>query len=173
MLGNVLGPFISRNRKELGLSLRAMAEKAQISPSQLSKIENGSAKSPNDETLERIAYALNVDKDRLFALAGKLSKDSVNDAARYIPAFLGDLAVRETAATYEPGYTPVNKPDYLSDLEGYAFGREEFVAKIWEVVREQWPEAPRPVIEKLVLEMVAAHDLTVRRHARKPDAPQG
>ncbi|WP_134903446.1 helix-turn-helix domain-containing protein, partial [Paenibacillus polymyxa] len=48
------GEFIQRKRKEKKLSLRDVAAAAEMSPSQLSKLERGLVKDPTDITLNKL-----------------------------------------------------------------------------------------------------------------------
>lgn len=75
MFENQLGEFIREKRKELGFSVRGIAAKAEISFSQWSKLERGMVKDPTDETLSKVSYALNVDRDRIYTLAGRIPPD--------------------------------------------------------------------------------------------------
>ncbi|RCX22896.1 transcriptional regulator with XRE-family HTH domain [Fontibacillus phaseoli] len=75
MQENLLGEFIREKRQELGFTVRDIAEKAEISFSQWSKLERGLVKDPTDETLEKVSYAINVDKESIFALAGRISPE--------------------------------------------------------------------------------------------------
>ena len=64
--GNLMiGEKIQKLRKEKNLSLRALAEKAGISKSTLSDIENGNT-NPTTNTLNKLAIALNVSLEDLF-----------------------------------------------------------------------------------------------------------
>lgn len=51
-------------RIEKGYTVRGLAEKAQIAPSTISKIENGSAL-PDLSTLDQIAYAMEINPFKL------------------------------------------------------------------------------------------------------------
>lgn len=62
---NQLGEKIKAMREEAGLGLRDLAAKANVSPSMLSQIENGSA-NPSINTLKNIAVVLNVPLYRFF-----------------------------------------------------------------------------------------------------------
>ena len=56
-------------------TLRQLAARTGIEPSYLSKIERGLEKPPSEEMIIRLADELEVDRDVLLALAGKLSKE--------------------------------------------------------------------------------------------------
>lgn len=57
------------------MSLRAMASKVDLEPSYLSKIERDIEPPPSEQTIIRIADALDEDPDVLLAMAGKVSAD--------------------------------------------------------------------------------------------------
>ncbi len=75
------GTYIRQSRERLQAqdkrrySLRAVAQRLDIEPSYLSKIERGTFNPPSEELICRIAEELNEDKDVLLAMAGKLSSD--------------------------------------------------------------------------------------------------
>lgn len=60
-----VGRRVRRLRTERGISQIALADQAELTRSNLSRIENGRAE-PGIRTLERIARALNVDVRDLF-----------------------------------------------------------------------------------------------------------
>jgi transcriptional regulator with XRE-family HTH domain len=59
-----IGQAVRRKRKELGLSLRGVAEKTGISASTLSRIENGAGK-PDADNIARLSAWLNVPLERM------------------------------------------------------------------------------------------------------------
>ena len=71
------GEFIRKHRLALNppVTLRGFAEKVDISPTYLSKIERGDFDPPAEDTIIRIAKELGCDEDKLLALAGKISSD--------------------------------------------------------------------------------------------------
>lgn len=62
-------------RKERGLSLRKLAAEAEISPTFISKVENGHVSPPSHDAICRVAKALGRDHFELLLLAGKLPKE--------------------------------------------------------------------------------------------------
>lgn len=82
MQDNLLGEFIREKRLELGFTVRDIAKKAEMSFSQWSKLERGAVKDPTDETLVKVSYALNVDKESIFTLAGRIPPEfDINEYA--------------------------------------------------------------------------------------------
>ena len=75
------GQTIARARKDKGVSQRELAmqivkeDGAPISPQYLNDIERDRRNPPGDHLLEQLAGALDLDKDYLYFLAGKLPSD--------------------------------------------------------------------------------------------------
>ena len=63
-----VGEVIRRRREQLGLSVRALAEKVDFSPSFISQVENGQV-SPSISSLERIGFAIGLTLSKLFEAA--------------------------------------------------------------------------------------------------------
>jgi transcriptional regulator with XRE-family HTH domain len=82
----MIGNNLKRLRKEKKMSLRALSEKADVSKSTLSDIENESVKSTTITTLEKIADALDVS-------VGYLIGESTN--------YIIDKQLEELGLTYE------------------------------------------------------------------------
>ena len=64
-----LGRAIKRRREELGLSLRDVADKTNVSASTLSRIENGTGK-PDADNIARLTSWLNMPVDRVMKKQG-------------------------------------------------------------------------------------------------------
>ena len=71
------GVRIRQLRKEAGMTLRELAAKVNIDFTYLSKIESGTVPPPSEKVISRLSKALNVGKDELLILAGKLPSDVV------------------------------------------------------------------------------------------------
>jgi len=77
-LASELGQLIAATREERGLSLRALAREVEKSASFLVMIEkNDPPPGVAEETLCRIAEALELDPDHVITLAGKTPEDVV------------------------------------------------------------------------------------------------
>ena len=77
---NAFGKYVRKKREELRsqdarYSLRQVAERINVQPSYLSKVERGIEAPPSEETILRLAEDIDVDSDVLLALAGKVSSD--------------------------------------------------------------------------------------------------
>ncbi len=69
-----LGEYIRAQRRQAELSLRKLADLAQVSDPYLSQIERG-LKRPSAEILQQIARALEVSAESLYVRAGILDED--------------------------------------------------------------------------------------------------
>src|SRR5687768_16493455 len=74
------GDYIRQRREELrekdpAFSVRQVAARIGVEPSYLSKIERVEEAPPSEETIRRLAQALDEDADVLLAMAGKVSGD--------------------------------------------------------------------------------------------------
>ena len=69
-----LGDYIREQRRQAELSLRKLADLAQVSDPYLSQIERG-LKRPSAEILQQIARALEVSAESLYVKAGILDED--------------------------------------------------------------------------------------------------
>jgi transcriptional regulator with XRE-family HTH domain len=77
-----IGRAIRRKRKELGLSLRGVAEKTGVSASTLSRIENGAGK-PDADNIARLSEWLNVPLERM--IGGPLVGEQGTRPVIYFP----------------------------------------------------------------------------------------
>ncbi len=68
--GTRLGRELKEARDAAGLSLRAVAEGADVSPAYVQKLERGDVRAPSPRRLERLAGVLGLDYGRLMAAAG-------------------------------------------------------------------------------------------------------
>lgn len=68
------GEMFRRRRLELGLTLRAVCERTEITPSYLSDIEND-RRIPAESKLEKLASILGLDLEYLLASSGRLGDD--------------------------------------------------------------------------------------------------
>ena len=69
-----LGTFIKEKRMEKGLSIRKLAELAEISHTEVKRIEDGLRKQTSPQVIRSIAAALNVPYEELMAAAGYLDE---------------------------------------------------------------------------------------------------
>jgi transcriptional regulator with XRE-family HTH domain len=79
-MDNDFGEYIRQRREELrakdpAFSVRRLAERIEVEPSYLSKIERGQQPPPSEKTIIALAKELEEDPDLLLAMAGKVSSD--------------------------------------------------------------------------------------------------
>ena len=67
---NELGTYIKKKRTEKGLSIRRLAELADISHTEIKRIEDGLRKQTSPQVLRSIASALSVPYEELMTAAG-------------------------------------------------------------------------------------------------------
>ncbi len=90
------GDFLRERRSALQetrgreYSLRKVAGRTGIQPSYLSRIERGTDIPPSEAKLVALAEDLDLDKDVVLAMAGKVSSD-LQDAIRKRPRLFSDL----------------------------------------------------------------------------------
>jgi transcriptional regulator with XRE-family HTH domain len=101
-----LGDFIRQQREITRLSVRRLAELAEVSNPYLSQIERGLRK-PSAEILQQIAKALRISAEQLYVRAGILDADQ-----------LEDLAVPD-AIQRDPRLTPEQKRSLLTVYESF------------------------------------------------------
>lgn len=71
-------------------SVRRVADRIEVEPSYLSKVERGEVSPPSEATIVRLARELDVEADLLLALAGKVSSDLL-ETIRKRPLLFGEL----------------------------------------------------------------------------------
>ncbi len=74
-MGNPLGDQLRSLRQVRGLSLKAVAEPAQISTAYLQKLEGGGVSTPSPHVLHRLSEVLNIPYSTLMELAGYVVPD--------------------------------------------------------------------------------------------------
>jgi transcriptional regulator with XRE-family HTH domain len=75
------GPLLRDQRKARRLTQQQLADAVGVDFTYISKVENGRADPPSEETIRKIAAVLGTDSEHLLAHAGKLSPDLKEAAA--------------------------------------------------------------------------------------------
>jgi transcriptional regulator with XRE-family HTH domain len=75
---------MQRRRRELGLSIRAVAEQSGLPSTTVFRIESGEIASPKPQQLDRIAHVLKVDVEDYYALMGYLTPDALPSLQPYL-----------------------------------------------------------------------------------------
>ncbi|UNS97728.1 helix-turn-helix domain-containing protein [Streptomyces tubbatahanensis] len=92
-VGN-LGEFLREQRRTAKLSLRQLAEAADVSNPYLSQIERGLRK-PSAEILQQLAKALRISAETLYVQAGILDERDREDLLQVPAAILADSSINE------------------------------------------------------------------------------
>jgi len=95
---NNFGDYIRKRREELRqrdrrFSVRQLAQRIDVEPSYLSKVERGETPPPSEAKILLLAKELGEDPDMLLALAGKVSSD-LQEVIRRRPQLFAEL-IRE------------------------------------------------------------------------------
>jgi transcriptional regulator with XRE-family HTH domain len=98
---NQLSYIIRQERERAGLSTRKLAAEADLTPSTVQRIESGLIASPKPDHLQRIAAALGIDAEELYAAVGYLATAGLPALRPYLRAKYG--LADETAGRIE-GY---------------------------------------------------------------------
>jgi transcriptional regulator with XRE-family HTH domain len=90
-----LGAYIRQAREKLreqdrSYSLRQVAQRINVEPAYLSKIERDLVPPPGEDTIRRLALDLGEDPDLMLAMAGKVSSD-LQEIIRKRPQLFADL----------------------------------------------------------------------------------
>ncbi len=85
-----LGTFIARHRQECGLTQDALGEAAGVSGTTILRLERGEFGRPDPDKLTRIARALGLEAEDLFALARYTAGDSLPGFGPYLRAKFGE-----------------------------------------------------------------------------------
>lgn len=96
-----LGAFIARHRGEHAMSLEALAQSTGVSRSTILRIERGEFGRPDPEKLQRIARALELPVEDLFALANYTPSDALPTVQPYLRAKFGDELGKDDLAAVE------------------------------------------------------------------------
>lgn len=88
-----LGTFIKRHRTAAGLSQEALGEKVGLPGSTIFRLEAGEFKAPSPEKLTRLATALDVGAEDLFAIAGYTTPEQLPAFPIYLRT-KGDLPLK-------------------------------------------------------------------------------
>ena len=80
-------------KQDKRFSLRQVAQRIEVEPAYLSKIERGAAAPPSEATTIRLARELGEDPDVFLAMAGKVSSE-LQEIIRKRPKLFADLIRR-------------------------------------------------------------------------------
>lgn len=92
-----LSALLKRERERAGLTVRQLADAAGLVASTVSRLESGLIASPKPDQLQRLAQALQIDVEELYAAAGYFAPSSLPALRPYLRAKYGltdDIASR-------------------------------------------------------------------------------
>lgn len=91
------GSFVREKRQSIGLSLRTLAAKLDLSPVYLSNIENDRRAAPSQEYLERMAMLLQLDKPEREWMLDLAAKSKQNRVSADLPDYIMDREIVRAA----------------------------------------------------------------------------
>jgi transcriptional regulator with XRE-family HTH domain len=84
-----LGGLLKAERERAGLTVRQLAEAAGLVASTVSRLETGFIATPRPDHLQRLAQALGIDVEELYAAAGYLTEGALPELKPYLRAKYG------------------------------------------------------------------------------------
>lgn len=79
-----LSKLLRRERQRAQLTVRELAERAGLVPSTVSRLEHGIAATPKPAHLQRLAVALGIDVEELYAATGFIALHSLPELRPYL-----------------------------------------------------------------------------------------
>ena len=79
-----LGSLLKRERERAGMTVRQLADAAGLVPSTVSRLETGFIATPRPEHLQRLARALGIDVEELYAAVGYLTEGALPELRPYL-----------------------------------------------------------------------------------------
>jgi transcriptional regulator with XRE-family HTH domain len=79
-----LGGLLKRERERAGLTVRQLADAAGLVPSTVSRLETGFIATPRPDHLQRLARALGIDVEELYAAVGYLTPGALPELRPYL-----------------------------------------------------------------------------------------
>jgi transcriptional regulator with XRE-family HTH domain len=84
-----LGDLLRAHRNSKGLTVRQSAEKSGLTPSNVTRLEQGQIDKPRPVFLQRLARTYGVDVEEYYALAGYLMPEGLPELRSYLRAKYG------------------------------------------------------------------------------------
>jgi len=116
--------LLKRERERAGLTVRQLAEAAGLVPSTVSRLETGFIAKPQPDHLQKLALALGIDVEELYAAAGYLTPRALLELRPYLRAKYG---LTDEMASRVEGYLEAVRQDTnkRSGEEGQRDRRDE------------------------------------------------
>jgi len=96
-LEQTFGSLVREKRQSIGLSLRTLAAKLDLSPVYMSNIENDRRAAPSQEYLERMALLLQLDKPEREWMLDLAAKSKQNRVSADLPDYIMDREIVRAA----------------------------------------------------------------------------
>lgn len=117
------GVYLKRMREQRGLTLAQLSEESDISIAQLSRLENSLRDEPRQETITKLAGALNVPYVEVMIAAGYLDNMSKDELDDFKAASTQRDLIKKTIKNPDP---LANEKEFLNNLE---LSDEELIKK--------------------------------------------
>lgn len=118
------GSFVREKRQSIGLSLRTLAAKLDLSPVYLSNIENDRRPAPTRAYLERLEQELHLSKVETEQMLDLAAKSQNNRVSADLPDYImnreivrGRAPHGEGGRRHRPGVAGIYRPDYPARKE--------------------------------------------------------
>lgn len=112
------GSFVREKRQSIGLSLRTLAAKLDLSPVYLSNIENDRRPAPTRAYLERLEQELHLNKAETEQMLDLAAKSQNNRVSADLPDYIMDREIVRAAlrhsqggGRHRPGVAGLYRPD--------------------------------------------------------------
>ena len=110
-----LSAILRRERARAGYTVRDLAEKAGLVPSTVSRLESGLVAEPRPSHLQKLAQALGVDVEELYAEAGYIAPGALPELRSYLRVKYG---LDDEAASRIEGYLEATRQANQAPKEG-------------------------------------------------------
>jgi transcriptional regulator with XRE-family HTH domain len=118
-----LGGLLKRERERAGLTVRQLADAAGLVASTVSRLENGFIATPRPDHLQRLAGALEIDVEELYAAVGYLTEGALPELRPYLRTKYG--LTDEQASQIEGYMQGLRDTNQQSGKEGRHDTRDE------------------------------------------------
>ena len=110
-----LSDILRRRRLGAGMTVRDLAERAGLVPSTVSRLETGQIAEPRPTHLQKLAQALSIDVEELYAEAGYLQPGALPELRPYLRVKYG---LSDEAASRIEGYVDATRTANQPPKEG-------------------------------------------------------
>jgi transcriptional regulator with XRE-family HTH domain len=137
-----LGHLLKSERERAGLTVRQLAEAAGLVPSTVSRLETSFIATPRPDHLQKLAQALGIDVEELYAAAGYLTEGALPELKPYLRAKYG--VTDEMASRIEGYVEALRETNQQPGKEGQHDARDEAPVAHWRRCESKCPSVPCP-----------------------------